>query len=460
MPVLAGMNLLENHDIPFRRNEFLVDAEGHTRSVPLRRSPSGHRILNLLLQRQRAASCFSHATAGDFSEDPREQNLNVSSACMFGLSRHPFSRVCQHSNPASVTSHRSWSILVSTHSNPTDLDWTRAFAHDGRDPRSWPHTKPWSRTACTGTELHCKRTRSVDQLREMCPSPALRHQTHGPDDVGGSGANVTSERQRLHGEGGEGHDCRSRGTEVSKEEGDTTNNDRVQHCVQFWSGIQCDDQLGNSMTQRNFDTTITSVLPDNSSLAPQCREHPPEGKDESPTGKCTDDGRGLVKTLSGRLARKLQRSASLVNAGLSKNIQTVLDAATVDRCDFFEICCSDAPCLTEVMQRRGLSSFSLLRSDGVGNHHAQTREKIVSWLTEKRPQKAWFSPPVVTHQNNSTRCSFRSRRIFDSFSCMLQQSCVVVVTFIRNGLQSASVGRLSSCVNSGLSRKAVVENCL
>ena len=26
--------------------------------------------------------------------------------------------------------------------NPTDLDWTRTFAHDGRDPRSWPQTKP------------------------------------------------------------------------------------------------------------------------------------------------------------------------------------------------------------------------------------------------------------------------------------------------------------------------------
>ena len=47
VPVLAGMNLLENHDISFRRNHVLVnDAEGHARSVPLRRSPSGHRILN------------------------------------------------------------------------------------------------------------------------------------------------------------------------------------------------------------------------------------------------------------------------------------------------------------------------------------------------------------------------------------------------------------------------------
>ena len=88
-----------------------------TLAVPLRRSPSGHRMLNLLFLAQRAASCFSHATAGDFIEDPREQNLNVSSACMFGLSQHPFTRVCHHSNPASVTSHRSWSIPVSTQSD-------------------------------------------------------------------------------------------------------------------------------------------------------------------------------------------------------------------------------------------------------------------------------------------------------------------------------------------------------
>ena len=122
-----------------------------------------------------------------------------------------------------------------------------------------------------------------------------------------------------------------------------------------------------------------------------------------------------MKTLSGRLARKLQRSASLVDAGLSKQIQTVLDAATVGRCDFVEICCSDVPCLTEAMQRRGLSSFSLLRSDGVGNHDVKTRVKILRWLSEKRPQKACFSPPAITHQNNSTRCSLRSRQIFRQF---------------------------------------------
>ena len=145
-------------------------------------------------------------------------------------------------------------------------------------------------------------------VRDMCPSSTLHSSTHCSNDVsvdpvigfsaGGSEANVTFERQRLHGEGGEGHDCRSRGTEASKEETDTTNDDRVQHRVQFWSGIQCDDQFGNSSAQRNFDTTITSVLSDNSSVAPPCCEHPPEGKDESQTGKCSDDGRGPVKTLS------------------------------------------------------------------------------------------------------------------------------------------------------------------
>ena len=140
----------------------------------------------------------------------------------------------------------------------------------------------------------------------VCPSSSLHSSSHCSNDVsidsvigfnaGGSEANVTFERQRFHGEGGKGHDCRGRGTDASKET-DTTNDDRVQHRVQFWSGIQCDDQLGNSSAQRHFDTTITSVLSDNSSVAPICCEHPPEGKDESQTGKCSDDGRSSSEVL-------------------------------------------------------------------------------------------------------------------------------------------------------------------
>ena len=64
-----------------------------------------------------------------------------------------------------------------------------------------------SRTACLGSELHCKPTRSVDQLREICSLPPLCAQTQGSDDVrlntvigisaAGTETNVISERQRL-----------------------------------------------------------------------------------------------------------------------------------------------------------------------------------------------------------------------------------------------------------------------
>ena len=67
------------------------------------------------------------------------------------------------------------------------------------------------------------------------------------------------------------------------------------------------------------------------------------------------------------------------------------------------------------MQQRGISSFSLLRSDGVRNHDAQTREKLLAWLSEKRLWKAWFSPPVIAPQNNSTHCSLRTRQVFRQF---------------------------------------------
>ena len=481
VPVLAGMNLLENHDISFRRNEFLVhDAERTCTQCPIETlSVRSSNSESAVIGTGRIASCFSHATAGDFFEDPREQDLNVSSACMFGLSRHPLSRVCHHSNPASDTSHRSWSIPVSTHSG------FAVFPHENVCQPSSLHFKlrsiktrlNWLQTVIDGqksrrtldemSKLHrsrldtsfCTRRSGSSQLasdetlsRRVCTEQSYTANQHGAwiscarcalrlHYIPRHTARMTSvstpssasvqealkrmsllERQRLHGEGGGEHDCRSRGTEASKEEVDTTNDDRVQHRVQFWSGIQCDDQLGNSSAQRSFDTTITSVLSDNSSLAPLCCEHPPEGKDESQTGKCTDDGRGFVKTLSGRLARKLQRSASLVSAGLSKQIQTMLDAATVDRCDFVEICCSDVPCLTEAMQRSGLSSSSLLRSDGVGNHGAKTREKILSLAFRETTLEGLVltSGHYLSEQFEHAAVSDRDR-FSDSFSGMLQQ---------------------------------------
>ena len=124
-----------------------------------------------------------------------------------------------------------------------------------------------SRTAYPGTELHGKPTRSVDQLGKMRPSPALHSSTHCSNDVsvdpvigfsaGGSETNVTPDRQRLHSESGEGHDCRRRGTDASKEDGSTTADDRVQHRVHFRSGIQCDVQLGDASAQRNLQHLVS-----------------------------------------------------------------------------------------------------------------------------------------------------------------------------------------------------------
>ena len=185
------MYLLENHDISFRRNEFLVyDAEGHARSVPLRRSPSGHRILNLLQKGQRAASCFSHATAGDFRSERTEfkrlfslhvwvvcilflvfvitQILHLSLRTDHGLFRLDtvrfffLMRTCAshlHFSPSCVPikTRLNWlQTVIDGQKSRRTLDEmskshrsrTRAFAHDGRNPRSWPQTQP-----CRGQDV-------------------------------------------------------------------------------------------------------------------------------------------------------------------------------------------------------------------------------------------------------------------------------------------------------------------
>ena len=65
VPVLDGMNLLENHDISFRRNELQCSIE----TLSVRASDS-----EFTVYRDLASSCLSHAAAGDLIEDPREQN--------------------------------------------------------------------------------------------------------------------------------------------------------------------------------------------------------------------------------------------------------------------------------------------------------------------------------------------------------------------------------------------------
>ena len=110
---------------------------------------------------------------------------------------------------------------------------------------------------------------------------------------------------------------------TSKEEGSTTNDSSVQHRVHFRSSSQSDKRLrdanapkistppslGFFLVTRRWRLFVVSLLQ--------------KGKEEGTTGKCVDDGTRLVKKLSGRLPRKLQRGASLVNGGLSSAIQTV-----------------------------------------------------------------------------------------------------------------------------------------
>ena len=292
--------------------------------------------------------------------------------------------------------------------NPTDLDWTQVFALDGRDPRSWPQTKP-----CRGQHvLEQSYTANQHGAWISCARCALRlhyiprHTARMTSVSTPSSASVQETLKRMSLLRDNDFTANAVRNMIAEVEGrkprkkKPTPQTTIVYNTMYNSGAASSATISSGTPVRRAISTPPS--PQSSPITRLwrriCCGHPSEGKDESQTGKCS--GRGPVKTLSGRLARKLQRSASLVNAGLSKQIQTVLDAATVDRCDFVEICCSDVPCLTEAMQRRGLSSFSLLRSDGVGNHDAQTREKIFGWLTEKRPQKSRLSPPVVTHQNN------------------------------------------------------------
>ena len=256
-------------------------------------------------------------------------------------------------------SRRTLDEMSKSHRSRLD---TELFAHDGRDPRSWPQTKPcrgqhvleqrytanqhgaWISCARCALRLHCIPRHTARMTSVSTPSSASVQEALKPMSLLRDN-DFTAKAVRDMIAEVEGRKLRKK-----KPTPQTT----IVYKTVYNSGAASSATISSGTPVRRDISTPPSVFSDNSSVAPICCGHPPEGKDESQTGKCSDDGRGLAKTLSGRLARKLQRSASLVNAGLSKQIETVLDAATVDRCDSVEICCSDVPCLTEAMQRRVL----------------------------------------------------------------------------------------------------------
>ena len=108
--------------------------------------------------------------------------------------------------------------------------------------------------------------------------------------------------KRLHSKSGEERDCRSRGTEASKEEGSST-------------------------TQRSCTTSCTIL--ERHPVRRSARELQCAEKIWTPPSLQSFPITRRLKNLSGRMARKLHRSASLVKAGLLTKNQTVLDAAVV-----------------------------------------------------------------------------------------------------------------------------------
>ena len=163
--------------------------------------------------------------------------------------------------------------------NPTDLDCTRAFAHDGRDPRGWPQTGP-----CRGQHvLEQSYTANQHGAWISCARCAQglhyipRHTARMTSVSTPSSASVQEALKRLSLLRDTDFTAKAVRDMIAEVEGrkprkkkPTPQTTTVYNTVQFQSGIQCDGQLGNSSEQRNFDITITSVLSDNSSVAPIC----------------------------------------------------------------------------------------------------------------------------------------------------------------------------------------------
>ena len=114
----------------------------------------------------------------------------------------------------------------------------------------WSGSQQLASDEALSTEQRCKPTRSVYHLREMCSSPALCAQTGCSDDIRlntviGITAGGSRRRMSLLRD----NDLRSRWTEASEEEGSTTNDDTVQHRVQFRTSI-VDDGRGLTVVNK------------------------------------------------------------------------------------------------------------------------------------------------------------------------------------------------------------------
>ena len=94
----------------------------------------------------------------------------------------------------------------------------------------------------------------------------------------------------------------------------------------------------------------------------------------------------------------------------------VLDAATVDRCDFVEICCSDVPCLTRSHANDVGSLLSyccaLMVSEITMQRHVR---RFLVGFPRNDLRRLGYHLQLLLIRTNSTRCSLRSRLIFRQF---------------------------------------------
>ena len=194
--------------------------------------------------------------------------------------------------------------------NPTDLDRTRAFAHDGLDPRSWPQTKP-----CRGQHvLEQSYTANQHGVWISCARCALRlhyiprHTARMTSVSTPSSASVQEALKRMSLLRDNDFTAKAVRDMIAEVEGrkprkkkptpqttivyNTVYNSGAAPSATISSGTPVRKDISTPPSPQSFPTTrlwrrfVVGILQ--------------KERIESQAGKCADDGRGPVKTLSGR----------------------------------------------------------------------------------------------------------------------------------------------------------------
>ena len=206
----------------------------------------------------------------------------------------------------------------------------------------------------------------------------------------------------------------------------------------------------------------TATLSSDAQVTSSVSELPPGRTHVGATEDCGDDGSGSgsVRTLSGRQARKLQREAPLINAGLSAAIQTVHRRSL--RCCRSLLLEGPLPC-------RGHATTGAFINDVISSRR--------NW--EQPRASAWMSAPLDRRRATTEGMVFsvsdcRSNPRFDGTvpeksatfvpssptDLRTRQSCKVVATSTGNGLRRVQDRTPSRCEISEPSISVMVQSCI